>query len=233
VIGAALRQLIAPFRRLHGRLSIGAGQFQRSRPLSGEFGYDRGTPIDRLYIEDFLETHATDIRGRVLEIGDDVYSRRFGGSQVIGQDILHAHAGNSKATIVGDLADAATLPSDAFDCIILTQTLHLVFDMATAVRELHRALRPGGTLLITVPGISPVIGGEWQASWYWSLTENALKRLLSGPFDPAQVSLRTYGNLFAATAFLHGACVEEVGREKLDPFDERYPVTVAAKARRS
>ena len=230
MIGAAFRRLTAPVRRLRGRLVLGESQFNRTRPLSSEYGFDRGTPIDRHYIEAFLQAHVEDIRGDVLEIGDDLYSRRFGRG-IEKQDILRYPAG-PKATIVGDLAEPGTLPSESFDCIILTQALHLIFDMTAAVQQLHRALRPGGVLLVTVPGISPVVGGEWQESWYWSLTENALKRLLSGPFQSSEVSVTSFGNLFAATAFLHGACVEEVDRSKLQPNMEAYPVTVAARARR-
>ena len=217
-------------RNAAGRLAMSVGRTARTSPLSREFGFDRGTPIDRHYIESFLGDHSGDIRGRVLEIGDDGYSKRFGGARVTRQDVLHLRIGTPGATIAGDLANPATLPAQAFDCIILTQTLHLIFDMAAAISTVHSALRPGGVLLVTVPGITPVDGGEWKSSWYWSLTEAAIAGLLSGPFQAEAVSARTYGNLFAATAFLHGAAVEEVPARKLAPVDPAYPVTVAARA---
>jgi SAM-dependent methyltransferase len=198
--------------------------------LCREFGYSRGTPIDRHYIEGFLENHSGDVRGRVLEIGDDTYSRRFGGERITMQEVLHIHAGHPQATIVGDLADPGALPKQTFDCIILTQTLHLIFDMSTAVEQIHAALKPGGVALITVPGISPLDRGEWKASWYWSLTDLALARLLSGPFQRKKVTISTYGNLYSATAFLHGAAVEEIETAKLAHFDAAYPVTVTARA---
>lgn len=217
-------------RRLRGRAAMRVGQIARLKPLDEEFGYGRGTPIDRHYVESFLARHCGDIGGRVLEVGDASYSRRFGGNRVARQDVLHVMPGNPAATIVGDLAQTGTLPREQFDCIILTQTLHLVFDMAAAVDGIHQALRPGGVALITVPGITPVDRGEWLESWYWSLTARALHRLLCGPFDPASVEVQSYGNLFAATAFLHGAAVEEVGIARLETRDAAYPVTVAARA---
>jgi SAM-dependent methyltransferase len=229
-VRAALKSLRTPFRRARGRSAMSRGRVSSTKPLCREFGYSRGTPVDRYYIESFLDHHSADIRGRVLEVGDDGYSRRFGGSRVTKQDILHVDQAHRKATIVGDLADRDTLPAQAFDCIILTQTLHLIFDMAGAIQTLHQALRPEGVLLITVPGITPIDVGPWKESWYWSLTDLALGRLLSGPFDPAKVSGSTRGNLFAATAFLHGAAVEEIEATKLDLFDAAYPVTVAARA---
>lgn len=216
-------------RRVHGAAAIRLGRIGASRPLSDNWGYDRGTPIDRYYIEDFLSRHAADVHGRVLEVQEDDYSRRFGGERVTHQDILNVDNCNPRATIIGDLADAATLPAGKFDCVILTQTLHLVFDMAAALANVRRSLKPGGVLLITVPGITPV-GPHEDYDWYWSLTEQSLRRLLHGAFDPEKVTFAAYGNLFAATAFLHAAAVQEVSRRKLDRFDPAYPVTIAARA---
>jgi SAM-dependent methyltransferase len=224
-----LRRIRAPFRRVRGRLAMGMGRAARATPLSRDFGYSRGTPIDRYYIERFLEEHSADVHGRVLEIGDDAYSLRFGGDRILKQDILHIQNGHPGATIIGDLANPTVLPERTFDCMIITQTLHLIFDLPSALEQIHRSLTPGGVALLTLPGITPVDRGEWKDSWYWSVTELSMKRLLNGPFLAANVTVKTYGNLLAATAFLHGAAVEEVGAERLDPFDPAYPVTVAAR----
>lgn len=63
-------------------------------PLTSDWGFSRGLPVDRPYIEAFLERHAADIRGRVLEVGDDSYTRRFGGERVTQRDVLDIlHAG--------------------------------------------------------------------------------------------------------------------------------------------
>jgi SAM-dependent methyltransferase len=222
------RRLRLELRRMHGRalLKLGAA---RATPLCRDFGGTRGKPIDRHFIENFLASHAADIRGRVLEVEDDSYSRRFGGERVTRQDILHIH-GNARSTIVGDLTKPGVLPQASFDCVIATQTLHLIFDMTAAVEQIHRSLKPGGVALITVPGITPVDAGEWKDSWYWSLTEKALQRLLCGPFDPDNVTVGTYGNLYAATSFLLGASVQEASRAKLERLDPAYPVTIAARA---
>jgi len=203
----------------------------RTTPLCPDFGYSRGTPIDRLYIEHFLDEHAADIRGRVIEVGDDTYSRRFGGEKVSRQDVLHLHDSALEATVTGDLTKPDTLPSGAFDCIILTQTLQLIFDLPLAIEQLHGALRPGGVLLVTVPGITRIDRGEWKDSWCWSFTEVSLRRTLSERFSADAISSSTYGNLLAATAFLHGAAVEDVNVPSLSIVDSSYPVIVAARAR--
>ena len=176
-------------------------------------------PIDRHYIERFLGEKASDITGRVLEIGDNAYTIQFGGVRVERSDILHIDATNPRATLIGDLAQLETLPVAAFDCIVLTQTLHLLFDMRAAIATIHRALKSGGALLLTTPGISPLDRGEWGSTWYWSLTALATRRLLEERFPAHEIAVEAHGNVFAATAFLHGIAVEELDRTVLDVDD--------------
>ena len=231
-----MRKIARRLRRILSRdrdqLALGAvrfGDLARTVPVSECYGYDRGQPIDRYYIEKFLFSAAADIRRRVLEIGDNTYTVTFGGGRVLQSDILHVDASNPKATLVGDLCDTSVLPDNAFDCIILTQTLQLIFDMPAAISTLARSLKPSGVLLITVPGITPILG-HWSGSWYWSLTGVSLARLLAINFDPRDISVATYGNVFSAVCFLEGLAVSEVQTRKLDVNDAAFPVIVAARA---
>jgi glycosyltransferase involved in cell wall biosynthesis len=230
--------LPARFRRRSGRSPVPPvgrvrlGDLRRVTPISREYGFDRGLPVDRYYIERFLARHASEIAGRVLEIGDDGYTRRFGGSRVSRSDVLHVHGGNPRATIVGDLTDAGVLPELAFDCIVLTQTLQLIYDVPRAIAHIHRALAPNGAVLVTAPGISQIDRGEWGSTWYWSFTPAALRRLFADVFGADNVMLEQYGNVFAATAFLQGLAVEEIDTNDLDPVDRAYPVIVGLRARR-
>jgi SAM-dependent methyltransferase len=224
MVGQALKTRLARVvRRVHGRAAMALGRAGSAVPLSKNFGFERGKPIDRHYIEAFLAKHRADIRGRVLEVADDGYSRRYG-TGVTSQDVLSLDASNARATLIGDLASGDVLPARRFDCIILTQTLQFIFDVEAAVAHVVQALKPGGVLLVTVPGITPIDHNEW----HWSLTKDSLRRLLNPHCD--QVSVEAYGNLFAATAFLHGAAVEETDVRKLGRFDPAYPVIVAARA---
>jgi SAM-dependent methyltransferase len=210
--------------------SVRFGDLRRLYPISRRFGFDRGTPIDRFYIERFLVANAGYIRGRVLEIGDSAYTIRFGGARVERSDILHVDATNPRATFVGDLARLETLPAASFDCIVLTQTLHLLFDMRAAIATIHHALKSGGALLLTTPGISPLDSGEWGSTWYWSLTALATRRLLEERFTSEAVAVEAHGNVFAATAFLYGLALEELDRTDLDVDDAIFPVIVAGRA---
>lgn len=225
--------------RLRGRqpnplvFKVDFGDFSKPRPISADFGYDRGTPVDRHYIERFLSARTSDIHGRVLEVGDASYSRQFGGSRITHQDVLHVSADNPAATIVGNLADVDLLPEAAFDCLVLTQTLHLVFDMPAAVRSMHRALKPGGVALVTVPGLSPIDRGEWRHTWYWFLTRYSAARLFGEVFGPANVDVNVHGNAHVATAFLQGVALEELDPALLDPVDDTLPILVTVVARKA
>jgi SAM-dependent methyltransferase len=206
------------------------GDLRSTKPISRWFGYERGLPIDRYYIEGFLAAHASDVRGCVLEVGDDSYTRRFGGERVAVRDVLHVSADAPGATIVGDLASAHHIPSDRFDCIILTQTLHLIWDVPAAIRTLYRILAPGGVLLATVPGISPIDRGEWRDRWYWSFTRQSLTRLFAEHFPSTDIGVQQHGNALSATAFLQGVATRELRPAELDVLDDAFPVTVAVRA---
>ncbi len=216
-------------RRL-SRRPVRFGDLDRTTPISPHFGFDRGRPVDRFYVEDFLARSAGDIRGRVLEIGDNAYTLAYGGDRVSRSDVLNRYAGHPTTTFVGDLSDGAGLPSDTFDCIVLTQTLHLLFDMPAAVRTLHRVLKPGGVLLVTVPWVSPIDRGEWHDDWCWSITPAALGRLLGLCFERHAVTVEAKGNVQAATAFLYGLADHELRPEVLAVDDDCCPLIVTGRA---
>jgi glycosyltransferase involved in cell wall biosynthesis len=222
-----IRQRFGPTERLPFR-SVRFGDLRRLSPISPNFGFDRGTPIDRYYIERFLAQNSGDIRGRVLEAGDNAYTMRFGGNNVTVSDVLDLEATNPCATIVGDLTRPDLLPESTFDSIVLTHALQYAFDMRAAIASLYRALKPGGTLLLTVPGVSGVDDGERGSTVAWSLTGPAARRLFEEQFRV--VNVETHGNVFAAIAFLHGLALEEVSQAELDMHDPRYPVVVAIRA---
>lgn len=206
---------------------VSFGDLWRLDPIGRQWGFDRGDPIDRLYIESFLDRHCEDVRGRVLEAGDNAYTRRFGGNRVVKSDVLHVDPECKHATIIADLAAADHIPSDLFDCIILTQTLQLIFDVHAAVRTIERILKPGGTLLLTVPGISQI--NLWENP-SWSMTVNSVRLLLTERFPSESVSVESRGNVLAAIAFLQGLSQQDIGDFAFQTDDPHYPLTVLARA---
>jgi SAM-dependent methyltransferase len=218
----------------HSPPSVGGvnfGSLGRVKPISKDFGFDRGLPIDRYYIENFLNLHIKDIQGHVLEIKEPLYTQKFGGDRIIQSDVLHVELGNSQATIVADLTKAEHLPSDTFDCIILTQTLQFIYDVPAAIKTLHRILKPAGVLLVTVSGISQ-ISREDMERWgqYWSFTSLSIQKLFQEVFAPDKLEVTAYGNVLSAIAFLHGIVTEELQQSKLDYHDPNYQVLITARS---
>jgi SAM-dependent methyltransferase len=220
-------------RRLGGPAAADFGSFGTTAPFSRTLGCDRGLPIDRYYIEGFLRRHAYDIRGHALEAGDASYCRRLGGRRVTRQEILQLDPKSPGATLGGDLSAGNVLPAGGLDCIVLTQTLNLIYDLAAAVAEIRRGLAPGGVALVTVPGISQVGAEARGEAWCWSLTAHSARRLFEALFGAGKVQVESFGNVYAATALLQGLACEEVERRKLDVQDPCYPVVVAVRAVRT
>jgi SAM-dependent methyltransferase len=199
-------------------------------PLSRNWGFDRGQPVDRYYIERFLAANAGDIRGRVVEIGDNSYTRQYGGEHVTVSDVLHVDEANPDATIVADLADGDNIPSDTFDCVILTQTLQLIYDVHAAVRTLHRILTPGGVVLATLPSITSIGDIRWEGTWFWGFTHLSAARLFGDVFSPENVTVEHHGNVLSASAFLYGLASHELTPRELDHRDGHYQVTITVRA---
>jgi SAM-dependent methyltransferase len=204
------------------------GTIRRTRPLSDHYGRERGTPVDRYYIEQFLASERAAIRGRVLEVMNRDYTVRFGAA-VDRSDVLDIDSRNPDATIVGDLTSADAVPTGSFDCFILTQTLQYIYDLEAAVAHAHRILGPGGTLLCTVPVISRIDRRELESE-YWRLTAAACSRLFGSVFGPDDVDIRGRGNVLAAVAFLVGMAAEELSARELEWDDPFFPLIVTVRA---
>jgi SAM-dependent methyltransferase len=239
--GRAQRRVPAPWRwwlaaRLSGQTDappigwVRFGDLRRLTPLSRQFGFERGLPVDRFYIERFLSAHAADIKGDVLEVEDDTYTRRFGGGAVTRVEILHV-TGTDKATIVADLRSAEHIPSASFDCVILTQTLQFIFEVPAALATVYRILRHGGVVLATLPGISQISRYD-RDRWghFWSFTSQSARRLFEGVFPPAAITVEAHGNVLAATAFLYGVASQELRGRELDYTDPDYEVIITIRA---
>ena len=201
------------------------------RPVSGHWGYDRGQPIDRWYIETFLDAHRADVHGDALEVKSDTYVRRYGAN--LGRvHVLDVDGANGAATVIGDLGGERPLAAASLDCFVLTQTLQYVWDLRAAVANTHEMLRPRGVLLLTVPAVAR-ISNELDFDDLWRFTADSTRRLLVPAFGEANVSIVARGNLVAANAFLAGLAASELSARELDDDDERFPVVIAARAERA
>jgi SAM-dependent methyltransferase len=208
------------------------GGRNRFKPFSRAFGGERGRPIDRYYIDGFMQANAAAIRGHVLEVGEARYTRTLGGDRVSRIDVLCPVA-DPEVTIVADLTNAPQIANNTFDCIVLPQTLQFIYDHHAAVRTLHRILRPGGTVLASLPLIL-VISGTDMERWgeYWRYTSKAARRVFVDVFGEDNVEVRAHGNLLVATAFIQGFAVADLDPEDFafsDPLIELLSTVKAVK----
>lgn len=201
--------------------------YKNTRPLSEIYGYDRGKPVDRYYIEKFMEENKQMIKGNCLEITDNDYTVKYGGDKVVHSDAFDIDTSNKHATIYGDLRNAPQLKDNFYDCLIVTQTFVMIDDFDSAVKECYRILKPGGVLLCTMPCLGRV--GR-HLNQYWRFTQASGKYVFGKAFGEENVESKTYGNVLAGQCFWVGMASQELSEQELDTHDPEYPVVVAVKA---
>jgi hypothetical protein len=212
--------------RLPGR-QVSWGTLRRTSPFSDHYGYDRGQPVDRFYIDRFLEDQRSAIRGEVLEVGDAEYTRRFGGDRVTRRHVVDIDSGQREATLIADLCAPGSLPASRFDCVIVTQTLQLLAEQTTALQNLWASLRSGGALLVTVPCISR-IERKTPATDLWRYTPKGLELLIARSCPDANIVSEGRGNVLAAVAFLMGLAAQDLSESELLEEDPFFPLLVCA-----
>lgn len=227
------RNLLRVVRRKLLSPPVGAvdfGDLRTLEPVSRLFGFDRGTPIDRYYIEQFLERNSGLVTGACLEIADAEYTLRFG-RNVTRSDILYVDDSLPTANVVGDLTDLRTVRDNTYDCLIATQTLQFIYEIRTAIAEIHRVLSPGGSCLCTISACAQISRYDMDR-WgeYWRMTSIAARRLFEESFDGENIEVQAYGNVLAAVAGFHGLTAEELSPRELDFQDPDYELVVTIRA---
>lgn len=196
------------------------------KPISQVYGLDRGTPIDRYYIDNFLSENKKFIKGTVLEIAENKYSKKFG-SGVKNFEILFVNDSNKKATIIGDLTNTKTLPENKIDCFICTQTLNFIYDYKKAIKGIKHLLKPNGIALITVSGIAQISRYDMD-KWrdYWRFTTKSAHDIFAEGFEDENIKVDFYGNVLSTVAFLEGISKEELTNDELNYKDENYQMLI-------
>jgi SAM-dependent methyltransferase len=201
---------------------INWGDVARRAPFSSVYGWDRGLPVDRFYINAFLTRHEHLVTGSVLEVRSPLYARRHGTPSEI--TVLDINRKNPEATLIADLNEPESLPEAAYDCVILTQTLQYTRP-AVALQNINRSLRPGGAALVTVPCLGR-IDPEAVAVDLWRWTPQGLRQTCAEAGIRADVE--GHGNSLAAAACMLGAAVEELPPGALTHEDPAFPVVACA-----
>lgn len=197
-------------------------------PLSRIFGYEFGDPIDRYYIEKFLAENKSDIKGDVAEIAENRYIKKFGQS-VNCSYIFHVEGWNGCKKV--NLETGEGVEDGLLDCLILTQTIQMIFDLNAVAKNIRRLLKKNGVALITVSSISPISMKDYE-QWgeMWRFTEQSIRKLfINNGFRDCEIETRAYGNMKVAIGFLYGLCKEDFTVEDLDYYDKQFPLTISCK----
>jgi SAM-dependent methyltransferase len=203
------------------------GNMRRVTPFSTSFGFDRGTPIDRYYLHRFLDANRSLISGRVLEVQVPSYTKQFG------TEVRESHTVDInpafRATYTCDLADAAQIPSNYYDCFLVPNTFQHILDLHPALRTMLRVVKPGGTLLASAACLLPLIsdGGD-----YWRLSPEGWRLVLEAEWPGCEVLVEAHGNCLAAAAAMYGLAQEELSAAELEASDPRYPLLMTVRCRK-
>jgi SAM-dependent methyltransferase len=210
------------------------GDLRRVTPISNVWGLDRGGPLDRYYIKNFLERNRADITGHVLEVKDPWCTDTYG-TGVTHVDVLDIDAANERATIVADLSTPGSVPIDAFDCFVFTQTLHIIYDIRAVLSNVYRLLKPEGVVLCTLPAVSRINyeDGGLESGDFWRFTSASVRRLFGEFFAPDSYEVAGFGNVLTCVAFLHGLSPDELTRDELDFVDPWFPLIYCVRAVKS
>lgn len=204
------------------------GNLRRVRPFSDCYGFDRGTPIDRYYLDRFLAEHRADITGDVLEVQTSDHTRRYG-SNLRRTDTVDINA-QFDATYTCDLAASqGVVPTAAYDCFLVPNTLSFLRDLDGCLRHALRVIRPGGTILATTAVLGPM---DQNAKDYWRLSADGWREVGERVWPGCDIGVRAYGNCLSATAAIMGLAVEELTPAELDVEDPKYPVLVGVRCRK-
>lgn len=202
------------------------GKIRTTSPISQKFGFDRGTPIDRYWIESFLTKNKKSIRGRVLEVTDPNYTIKFGSTQVVTSDVIDINPKNKHATIHADLRNLKRkIKDNTYDCIILTHVLGLIDDYESVLKECRRILKYDGTLLFTGSCLGPILPNN---EVYWRFTEKSVDYIFKKYFGAKKLTIESYGNALSGQAFWVGMAQEDLSKKELMIKDNRFPCIVSA-----
>ena len=160
---------------------------------------------------------------------DPGYTRAYGQAVEV-SDVLDVARDNLSATLICDLATNGSLPENNYNCFILTQTIHIIYETRTVVENAYRALRPGGVLLATLPCVSRVDYESGLEGDCWRFTPASARRLFEEVFGSGQVEIESCGNVLVCTSFLMGLSATELTPEELNHRDPYFPLLICIRA---
>lgn len=203
--------------------NIDLGDLKRVTPLY-DLRKGDSSRIDAYYLKDFISQEVSKSGSKILFSGSNVYSDYLKQDKNINPDNL-PFEGEEKF-----LSNLVNLPAESFDCIILIQILHMVYNLKTIIKTLNDLLKPNGVLYATFPGTCHHHCWEEDFTAYRVFTRISLTKIFEENFISKSIKIKTYGNVLTAAALLHGVPAAELTFKELKTVDKQYPVIITVKA---
>lgn len=191
-------------------------------PIRGNMGNGIGKSMSRYYVEEFIQSHKSEISGDIVEIGRNVYRDTIPQENINSYLCLDIEE-YPDVDIVADVQHMPQVHDEIFDSVICTQVLEHVPNPFLAINELYRVLRPGGTLFLTVPFLNNL---HMKPHDYWRFTEYSMRLLLN---SFASVRTTSHGSTYYHILATMGLSSLEVDMSLKNADSEmEFPIIISA-----
>jgi SAM-dependent methyltransferase len=149
-----------------------------------------GALIENNYRYKFLQSYfeKNKQKGTLLDLGCgprpyyDIYKNHF--EKTIGADMADLPFPKKGIDIYCTATDVP-LPNESVDFILCTEVLQDIQEPNDLMKEAHRLLKPGGTMILTTPYLVPIADGKWDN---YRFTQYGLDyQLKKGKFEVLQI----------------------------------------------
>ena len=206
--------------------TIDWGDLKRRFPLCNLFGFTRGIPIDRYYLDKFISEIRPQVTGTVLEVGGLLQNRElYQFSQATEYHTLDI-AANPGVTQIGDVHDLAMFKPNSLDAVVIFNVLEHCHNPWIVVKNIYIWLKEGGKCFCMVPSAQRLHDFPGD---YWRPLPDGMQQLFQ---DFRQRKLYVYGNPMTVIASFMGISAQELSHEELNDFHPDYPVTTCMVARK-
>ncbi len=202
--------------------SLDWGDLRRIAPICNSFGFTRGTPIDRYYLDRFIGEIRFQVTGKVLEVGGVVQNRELYQFDRVTEYQTLDIAARSGVTLVGDVHDAAIIEPESLDAVVLFNVLEHCHNPWMVVQNIYHWLKMEGKCFCMVPNAQRLHNFPQD---YWRPLPDGIRQLFQ---NFSQQNLSVYGNPLTVVASFLGIAAEELSPQELDDFHPDYPVATCA-----
>ena len=200
--------------------------------IGSDWGYRRGTPVGRVYIDMFLNKYRECIRGDIMEVAETTYSERFCQKNDT-TSFTAIHVEKKEGCRQANLETGEGFYKEEFDTMIITQTLAYIYNLNEVINTIYRSLKQGGHCFVTVTDIGHMGSIETEKyGAFWGFHRAGIAKLFTEVFGENNVMIESYGNLKTVVAQLYGICAEDLDKKIINKKDDRYPMIIGIVARK-